>query len=140
MKIKRSKKVMENYVCPKCWNQVQNCTCETYPPWRLVNIDVNIQEVIRILNTKGYTTVYCCESHFGYSFSIYISFPWHFDFDAPEGFEYKKTWDRVAYSYSKKERENKELFEQVKAEKLRALLAWAQALPKYENPFRKRGG
>lgn len=138
MKVRRSKKVMENYVCPSCWNQIQSCTCKFYPPHSLIMIDVNIQEIIRILNQKGYQTIGCCESHFDDGgCSVYVAFPYDMEFIIPEGFSYSKNKPSISYIYKKNERENKELFDKVKEEKLRVLLEWAQALPEYKYKFNR---
>lgn len=137
MKVRRSKKVMENYVCPNCWHQIQDCTCEHYPPWDLVMIDVNIQDVVRILNEKGYQTVSCCESHFDDNCYLYVAFPMKYDLELPEGFEYKKGACSIAYGFKKKEREDIELYNKVKAEKLKTLLEWAEALPKNPMKFQR---
>lgn len=137
MKIRRSKKIMENYVCPKCWHQVHQCTCNLYPPWELIMIDVNIQDVIRTLNEKGYQTIACCESHFEDSFSVYVAFSRDFGLEIPDGFNYDKKRSIISYMFKKNERENKELFEHVKAEKLKVLSEWAQSLPENSNMFRR---
>ena len=136
MKIRRSKKMMENYVCPRCWHQIHECTCDLYPPSELIMIDINIQDIIRILNKKGYQTRACCESHFGYSYSIYIAFTYDYSFEPPEGFNYAKSRSAISYTYKKNEYENKELFERIKAEKLKILLEWVWLLS--ENPSLKR--
>lgn len=39
-------------VCPNCKKYVN-----------FINMDVNMAEIINILNTKGYYTVFCCEGH-----------------------------------------------------------------------------
>ena len=31
---RRSKKLLENYVCHKCFRQINKCVCEYYPPAR----------------------------------------------------------------------------------------------------------
>lgn len=128
---------MENYVCPQCWRQIQYCTCELYPPWHLVMIDVGIQEVIRNLNNKGYHTDACCESHFGDGCSVYVAFPYNYNLPVPEGFTFAKTKPSISYVYKKAERENKELFEKVKAEKLKILIEWSEALPANPNMFKR---
>ena len=61
--IRRSKKLYEEYVCLKCFNQLNKCVCKNYPPKELIHIDKDIQEHIRILNQKGYLTKYCCAGH-----------------------------------------------------------------------------
>lgn len=138
MKIERSKRVIENYVCPNCFHQVHECICKFYPPWQLIMIDVNIQEVVRILNQKGYTTIGCCESHFGGNNNIYIAFNMRYDdIGLPNGFTYAKGKTNISYSFKKSEQETKEKYEELKAEKLRALLDWAQSLPENPQIFRR---
>ena len=61
--MRRSKKAYELYVCPRCFNPVNKCTCELYPPYELIMIDKKLQEPIRLLNQKGYRTWACCEGH-----------------------------------------------------------------------------
>ncbi len=136
--MRRSKKVMENYVCPNCWNQVQSCTCKFYPPWQLIMIDVNIQEIVRILNQKGYTTIGCCESHYDGNSNLYVAFNMRYDdIGLPDGFSYAKGKTSVNYLFKKAERENRELYDKVKAGKLDALLKWAQSLPENPHMFRR---
>ena len=137
MKVRRSKKVMENYVCPVCWHQLQDCECEMYPPWSLTMIDVNMQEIVRILNRKGYQTISCCESHWNDNHSVYVSFPMDYHFEIPEGFASVKRNTSVCYMYKKADNKDKETFEGVKAEKLRILLEWAKTLPENPSLFRR---
>lgn len=61
--MRRSKKAYELYVCPRCFNPLNKCTCDLYPPYELIMIDKNLQEHIRLLNQKGYRTWACCEGH-----------------------------------------------------------------------------
>lgn len=135
--MRRSKKVMENYVCPNCWNQVQNCTCKFYPPWQLIMVDVGVQEVVRILNNKGWATTGCCESHFAENPNLYVCFMTNFDIGCPEGFTLAKGKTCVTYNFRKKELETKEKYEALKAEKIKTLLEWAQSLPENPNVFRR---
>ena len=134
--MKRSKKVMENYVCPECWNQIQNCTCEFYPPWHLVMVDVGVQEIVRTLNKKGYNTTGCCESHFDGNPNLYVAFAQNYDIGLPEGFSYIKGKMTINYYFKKNELATKEKYEKIKAEKLDTMLTWAKSLP--ENPRRFR--
>ena len=101
-------------------------------------IDVNIQEVVRLLNEKGYMTIGCCESHFGGNCNLYVAFNMHYEnIGLPNGFLYAKGKTAINYTFKKDERENKEKYEKVKAEKLVALLEWAQALPENPHKFRR---
>ena len=101
-------------------------------------IDVNIQEVVRTLNQKGYTTIGCCESHFDGNSNLYVAFNMRYDdIGLPEDFTYAKGKTSVSYSFKKNERETKEKYEAVKTEKLDALLKWAQSLPDNPHMFRR---
>lgn len=126
--MERNKNVYLNYVCPHCWNTVDECICEQYPPYELVLIDRNIQEHIRILNCKGYHTVYCCEGH-SIGNNTYISFA-NVEFDndkIPMGFKYDKKHREISYTYSTKF--TKEEFERIKEENIAVLLEWCKGLP-----------
>ena len=137
MKVRRSKKVLENFVCPNCWNQVHKCTCAAYPPWTLIMIDLNMQEIIRILNEKHYQTIGCCESHYKDSYSLYVAFAYDLGFDViPDGFSYSKSRAILSYQFKTREMEDKESYERIKAVKLKALLGWAQSLPEFRRTGR----
>lgn len=119
-------RVIFDYVCPNCWYQINNCKCR-FKPYTLLFIDENIQEHIRILNTKGYQTRYCCESHNKKGGNlIYISFITNYNLELPLGFTYDQKHNSINY-YIKKSELNK--FEQVKKEKLDILLKWCKELP-----------
>ena len=135
--MRRSKKVAENYVCPKCFNQIQNCTCDFYPPWQLIMVDIGMQEVVRILNQKGYRTIGCCESHFDREPNMYIAFSYHFDLPLPEGFCFAKSKTNILYPFKSRELASKEKYNQIKTEKLNALLEWAKALPDNADTYRR---
>jgi hypothetical protein len=125
----KNKDVYMNYVCPYCWNTLDNCTCKLFPPYHLIYIDKNIQEHIRILNEKGYRTMACCEGHKDVCINTYIAFANNYfkDIDTPEGFEYDKKRRIITYTYSAK-LEEKEM-EELKKEKLKTLLNWCKSLP-----------
>lgn len=124
----KNKDAYINYVCPHCMHTLDNCTCELFPPYYLIHIDANIQEHIRILNEKGYRTVYCCEGHNGGS-NTYITFSFDYfdEDDTPEGFKYNKEKKTITYTYSTRLSEEK--LEKLKAEKLEKLLNWVKNLP-----------
>ena len=126
--MKKDKSAYENYVCPHCWNTLDNCECELFPPYYLNHIDKNIQEHIRILNKKGYSTMYCCEGH-GANTNTYISFNRDYfgDVDTPNGFKYDKKRKTITCAYSPKMTE--EQIESVKNERLGELLEWVENLP-----------
>lgn len=126
--MEKNKDVYMNYICPHCWFTLDNCTCELFPPYYLIHIDRNIQEHIRILNKKGYHTMYCCEGHNGGS-NTYIAFADDYfkEIDIPIGFKYNKKRKMITYTYSitlKEEKRNK-----LKKEKLLVLLEWCKSLP-----------
>ena len=54
--------IMDN--CPKCKDEFVN----------MIIIDYNISEIIGMLNTKGYTTKFCCEGHDDDDNNAYIYF------------------------------------------------------------------
>lgn len=125
-----------NYVCPRCFHNIYKCKCDSKPYYSLWWIDRNIQEIIRILNQKGYKTQYSCESHDPQS-TIYISFmnrcqPDH-TIPAPNGFELKGGGNIIEHKYGKDSRARKKMtmeeFEAEKKECLANLLEWAKALP-----------
>jgi hypothetical protein len=127
--MKKNKNAYMNYICPYCWNTLDNCTCDLFPPYHLILIDRNIQEHIRILNEKGYRTTACCEGHREVCLNTYIAFANNYfgDIKAPDGFEYDKQRRIVTYTYSKKL--TKEEMEELKKEKLNKLLKWCNDLP-----------
>ena len=130
--MRKNKEAYKNYVCPHCWNTLENCSCELFPPYHLLFIDKNIQEHVRILNEKGYRTIGCCEGHRERCISTYIAFSNdYFDgINIPDGFKYHKKRRTITYTYSTKLTEEK--MEELKSEKLSALLEWCNSLP-YRN-------
>ena len=124
----KNKECYTNYVCPYCLYTLDNCTCELFPPYHLIHIDKNIQEHIRILNDKGYRTMYCCEGY-GTNSNTYIAFAMDYfkDIVAPNGFKYDKKRTIVTHSYSSKL--TKEEVEENKKKNLLSLLEWCNNLP-----------
>ena len=127
--MKKNKTAYNNYVCPYCWNTLNNCTCKLFPPYHLIFIDKNIQEHIRILNEKGYRTTACCEGHRTKCINTYISFSEDYfnNIGTPEGFKYDKKRKTITYTYSMKLSEEK--MEELKSEKLLILSEWIKNLP-----------
>lgn len=127
--MRKNKDAYMNYVCPYCWNTLNKCTCDLFPPYHLLLIDKNIQEHIRLLNKKGYLTTGCCEGHREVCINTYISFADDYfnNVSAPDGFKYDKGKRMVTYTYSTKLEEEK--MEELKKEKLEALLKWCKNLP-----------
>ncbi len=127
----RTKKMMENYVCPICFNQLDKCICKSYPPWSLIMVDKGIQEVVRILNNKGYITKASCESHYDGNHILYVSFLMDFPFSipVPDGLKYNKIHKIIEYRFKKKDLESKEKFDAIKAQKIELLTEWVKQLP-----------
>ena len=133
--MRKNKEAYLNYVCPYCWNALNKCTCDLFPPYQLIFIDRNIQEHIRILNNKGYRTIGCCEGHLEHhkerkgSANTHIIFAHNYfkEIGIPEGFKYCKRGKGVAYDYSS--RLTNEQLEELKKEKLSVLLEWIKSLP-----------
>lgn len=127
--MEKNKDAYINYVCPYCWNTLENCTCKLFPPYHLILIDKHIQEHIRILNEKGYRTTSCCEGHREICINTYVAFADDYfkKISTPEGFKYDKKRRIVTYTYSTKLTEEK--MEELKKEKLAILLEWCKNLP-----------
>lgn len=125
----KNKDAYVNFVCPYCWNTLDNCTCSIFPPYHTIFIDKNIQEHIRLLNEKGYRTMGCCEGHRKVCINTYIAFTNDYfeEADIPEGFKYDKKRRVVTYTYSTRLTEEK--MEELKREKLAILLEWCKSLP-----------
>lgn len=123
--MRRSKSAYMEYVCPYCFNTLNNCTCELFPPYHLILIDKNIQEHIRILNEKGYRTTNCCEGHG----NTYITFANDYfkQTETPLGFKHDEKRRMITYSYSTKL--SKEEKKNLQKEKLQELLDWCKNLP-----------
>lgn len=129
--MRRNKDAYMNYVCPHCFNTVNKCTCELYPPYSLIFIDKDIQEHIKVLNNKGYRTIGCCEGHYKERcISTYIAFAMDYGFgesiEVPKGFEYHKKKRMIYFEYSLKL--SKEEMEEIKKEKLNNLLEWCKEI------------
>ncbi len=74
------------YVCPRCFNVVEKCTCFAYPH-NLIQIDKNILPIIKLLNQKMYITDMCCEGHVGGCERMHIIFKKEYKFKGlPENF------------------------------------------------------
>ena len=130
--MRKNKKAYEHYVCPYCWNALNKCTCDIFPPYHLVFIDKNMQEHIRLLNNKGYRTTSCCEGHKEVCMNTYIAFADNYfdDISAPDGFKYDKKRKIVTHTYSTKLSEEK--MEELKKDNLFTLLEWCKSLPNKE--------
>lgn len=127
--MRKNKQAYVNYVCPKCFHQLNKCTCEYFPPYSLIFVDEKIQDIVRILNEKGYCTNGCCESHFkGDCVTLYVTFcvSTLFKNALPDGFKYIKQGHGIGYEYPKKITEQE--FNELKQQKLAELLEWAKNL------------
>ena len=61
-----------NY-CISCFKTEENCKCKSKE--YIILLDNNMVNIISILNKKGYTTKYCCESHpHEYIPNLYVMF------------------------------------------------------------------
>lgn len=118
----------EEYVCPKCFNMVNECTCD-YMPHYLIWIDSGIQKHVRILNEKGYKTNNSCESH-NKNGNMYISFVFDYGFGdtlpLPKHFKRMKN-NVVSFMYDRKATD--EEFNTQKKQRLADLLEWCLELP-----------
>jgi len=131
--VRRSKKLYVNYVCPKCFQQLNKCTCDIFPPYELIMIDEKIQYHIRELNKKGYATWVCCESH-GVGEDIYIGLNTTkemLETKLPSGFRFDK--GQYIRCSVPRDCENPEEF---KDQKLAELKDWIDQLPKNKSLVR----
>ena len=121
-----------SYVCPSCLRLVEDCRCNLYP-YYLVQIDTLILPIIRLLNSKGYTTTGCCAGHpltereqFIVD-GIYICFDQDYDFanDCPEGGIYEKVKNCIRILPKEDDLDDLEYFQQ---RALDDLLEWAELL------------
>ena len=123
---KRNLSMYMNHVCPHCFNQINKCRCKLFPPYTLILIDLGMQEIIRSLNNKGYKTVYSCESHYTYTFAIYIRFAKDYKFKIiPDGF---KKSDSVTIEHMIKNTNNEKSFNEEKEKYLDILTKWVDSL------------
>ena len=84
-----------------------------------------MQEIIRILNQKGYITEYCCESH-NPNGNMYIKFQHCYDIPKPDGFDFNKM-QTISFIY--KPGITYEEYEKQKKDHLDSLLKWCKELP-----------
>lgn len=115
-----------NYVCPHCFNRVNKCTCELWPPYNLIWVDTHIQEHVRILNNKGYKTRFSCEGHNGYIHIIFSSEYGFNEMELPNGYVYNPK--KLELKYVLNNELLKEEREKQKFEALDNLLEWCKNL------------
>lgn len=117
--------ILKDFVCDKCFCTMTKCKCNNNP-MTLIQIDKNIQSIIRILNIKGYETIYCCEGHYnnnGYT-NTYIYFKQPIKTRAPNGFVWQKNGLILEHIYNLNTMCKIE-FENQKKEYLKNLEEWA---------------
>lgn len=159
-------------MCMKCYNAIYSesdnhkkikagvkkygfepCTCreiEICEFYASPEIDVNLFEIIREFNLKGYKTVCCCEGHdeVGYPYlNIWITFDHDYFGDMgikiPDDFEYKemnrkefRTIDYADdYKHYIKMYPNTEYRDNIKEHKLKVLSDFVKSIPEYKKTY-----
>ena len=90
------------YLCPHCLNELDKCTCSSYPGY-LIQVDRLLATCVKELNMKGYFTSSCCAGHPGYrdysTLFIYMSFRERYQFSVPfpEGSKYSKEGESLIF-------------------------------------------
>ena len=122
---KYKRKSICNYVCPFCFNQIEDCTCD-FAPYSLIMVDNNLQEAVRKLNQKRYFTVDCCEGHYNFSIpNTYISFVRPVKLpNFPIGFDYEKEGNVIRKIYNV---ETEEEFKEAQREAIQSINDWVDA-------------
>ena len=129
------RKNWKSFVCPKCFNQINNCTCKFIPDY-LIGIDEEMQYAIKILNQKRYVTQYCCCGHTNvktedgkYFLSMYIQFANNIDIvSVPDGWNKDRNnaiYSKIYYPKTKK------LFYEIQKQELEKLNKWVDGLAFY---------
>ena len=136
MKNTRTMEIYNQYVCPKCFHKLPECTCGESIPETLLHIDEGLQEHIRILCNKGYYTTVCCEGHWNEEHGIYTYIGCKADIDKavdifplPDGFKLDRR-NKIINCKIKSDL-GKEKAEELKAKRLNDLLEWIESLPAY---------
>ena len=123
----------DEYVCPHCFYPSTECVCK-YAPWTLIFIDRNIQHAVRVLNVKGYQTISSCEGHYQTSLSVHVQLLQNYNFESmPDGFCYYERKNCIEHMMSRKNFENEGGFNLERANAIKALNQWVDALP--VNPY-----
>ena len=130
--MRKSKSAYMNYVCPKCFHKLHECSCSYFPPWSLLFIDERIQDHVRILNEKGYVT----NGGSNTAICFELDYPEIIFSTMPEGFKYNRAKKAVWHFYDANK--GKKDFETEKTVALIKLLDWCRGLPVNPNQF-KRG-
>ena len=123
------KKELEGYVCPKCLNSVLNCGCEEWSD-SFVEMDKGMQPIIKVLNDKGYRTVYCCEGHSWKEPFAYIMFDMQYPFEVPDG--WFTTGDYCIRCDYRLVCEGNETFDKTKQRIISRLLEWVSHIPEWK--------
>ena len=140
--MRRSKALYKNYVCPICFRQLPECTCPFFPPWSLIMIDEGIQDCVRILNEKGYTTSGSCEGHYTGKIGANTGICFIMDYEdireagMPEGFRWIKSKNCIYHAY--KGKLDRPAFDAEKEKTLATLRGWCEALPEMRYLFHKK--
>lgn len=104
------------YLCPHCWNEVEECCCSSYP-YFLIQIDAGMTDIVKMLNLKGYKTTSTCEGHFESAIKqLQINFKEKYNIKLPNEF-YNDGWG-IRYNYTST---TKEVFEKEKNKILKLL-------------------
>ena len=123
----------DEYVCPHCFYPSTECVCK-YAPWTLIFIDRNIQHAVRVLNVKGYQTISSCEGLYQTSLSVHVQLLQNYNFESmPDGFCYYERKNCIEHMMSRKNFENEGGFNLERANAIKALNQWVDALP--VNPY-----
>ena len=123
----------DEYVCPHCFYPSTECVCK-YAPWTLIFIDRNIQHAVRVLNVKGYQTISSCEGHYQTSLSVHVQLLQNYNFESmPDGFCYYERKNCIEHMMSRKNFENEGGFNLERANAIKAVNQWVDALP--VNPY-----
>ncbi len=121
-----------SYVCPHCFNEVENCTCRSYP-YTLIQIDKLMVPIIKELNYKGYMTMYCCAGHPDYQtkgdnpfIDIMFKEDYVFPEQFPNGAVFRKSSNTLSYEYP--DNMDSDMLKKYQNDCLNALLHWARSL------------
>lgn len=119
----------DEYVCPNCYYPSTECVCK-YAPWTLIFIDRNIQHAVRVLNMKGYQTISSCEGHYQNSLSVHVQLLYNYNFESmPDGFRFYERKNSIEHMMSRKNYKNESGFNIERANAIKALNQWVDALP-----------
>ena len=136
-----------SYQCWGCGKPVDHCTCQNGPNWRLGHMDYALLKHMRILNSKNYDAMFCCEGHdsFAEFFIEFTSSEIYYEYNhenpqenmppLPQGFKAECYDDGVGVTITITDSSDgltPEEFKARKAELIEQLLEWCKSLPKTE--------